>query len=183
MALYRGAYRLAHMSQVLGRDEKATEIGRHPDGRASGYMLTDEQHRERVTTGRGGLPYRFLVRSPESTALAWTAFFDREDLQAFVDAYGLALSCEPSPGESFEVVLPSTAAGFRPLVDEKRVRYARHMYGLRNMGFLEVDAESVQEARELASAYLERTNDELVGALLPEAPVDLGAGLFRVRLR
>lgn len=182
MGLYRGNYRLAHMSQALGRDEKATQISKHLGRRAFAYMLTDEQHAERVEKGRGGLPYRYLISSLDSAALPWTAFFDREELGVFLDAYGISLSQEPKPGDQFQLVMPDSVDAFQPLVEEDRVRFIKSMYGLRNVGFLEVDASTRELALKRASAFLKTEGPPL--ALLAISDVaDLGQNLFRVRLK
>jgi len=149
MSLYRGNYRLAHMSQVLDRDEKAVEIAKHFGKDCHAYMLTDEQLHERETTGRGGMPYRYLVRSPQSSALAWTAFYMREDMGAFLEAYGCTLDREPTPGESFRVCFPKDASAFLPIVNDRRMAF--RTYG--RISCVEVDASSREDALDAASRY------------------------------
>jgi len=179
MALYRGTYKLAHMSQVLGRDEKAAEISRHFGGEAMGYMLTDEQHAERERGSHRGLPYRFLVYSPQSCALSWTAFYTREDLAAFVAAYGCTLDREPSPGERFTIKFPADASAFLPLVSDDRVTFSQ--LGIRNMGFLEVDAASVDAARLAARAWLDAAGEPM-SCLTPAEPVSIGPNVYRIKV-
>lgn len=119
--LKRGSYPLAHMSQVLGRDETAQEIAKHFGGSCVAHMLTDEQHKDRLDGKPGtGLPYRFLVYSAYSSAMSWTAFFTREAMQRFLDAYGCKLDREPVPGEVFHIMFPASDAAFAPLADDGR---------------------------------------------------------------
>lgn len=181
MGLYRGNYRLAHMSQVLGRDETAKEIGQHLGGKAMGYALTEEQHREREEMGRGGLPYRFLVYSPSSCALSWTAFYTREAMQSFLTAYGCTLDVEPVPGGRFYILFPESADAFQPLVVEKRVTFETGL--VRNVGFLMVDADTPDEANTMAREWLNTKADEIVKRLTLAEAVSLGENLYRVRLQ
>jgi len=182
--LYRGDYRLAHMSQVNGVDEKAREIGLHLGGTCHGFRLTDDQLRERVETGRGGLPYRYVVYAPDSPASSWTAFYDREELQAFMMAYGCELESEPSEDTlgSFRMLLPQTRERFKPLVRERRVRY--RTYNLPNAGFLEIDTDSEHAAVRKAWGWVERVGSWPYGALRPtDHAVRLDRDFWRVRLR
>lgn len=114
-ALWRGGYKLAHMSQVLGRDETAEKLAKHAGGTAYSYCLTDDQV-EDCRAGRSPhLPYRYLVRSPESSALAWTAFYTRDALDAFCAAYAITIEGDPSPGQSFYLRFPVAGACFPSL--------------------------------------------------------------------
>lgn len=115
-ALYRGEHRLPHMSQVLSRDLNAEKLARYPGVRAMGFTLTDEQVEARRTgIDSPGLPYRFLIRSPASCALAWTAFYELADLRAFCDAYGIAIEGELTPGSRFYLRLPDDDSRALPL--------------------------------------------------------------------
>jgi hypothetical protein len=114
--LYRGEHKLPHMSQVLGRDLNAEELARYPGARAMGWTLTDEQVEERrLGIDRSGLPYRFLVWSPSSCSLAWTAFYEKAELRAFCDAYGIAIEGELTPGSRFHLRLPDDDSRALPL--------------------------------------------------------------------
>ena len=115
-ALYRGNHKLPHMSQVLGRDLNAEELARYPGVRAMGWTLTDEQVEDRRSgIDCSGLPYRFIVHSPSSCALAWTAFYKLVELRVFCDAYGIAIEGELTPGSRFYLRLPDDASGALPL--------------------------------------------------------------------
>lgn len=115
--IYRGDYELATQPQSIGRDLTGEEILQHLGGEAFAYMMTDEQVRE-AREGRKpglGLPYRYIIKSPRSSALAWTAFFTREDMGKWLRAYDLSLSKEPRPGETFYVKLPKSTKKWLPL--------------------------------------------------------------------
>lgn len=115
-ALYRGEHKLPHMSQVLGRDLDAERLARYPGVRAMGYTLTDEQVEDRrLGIDSSGFPYRFVVRSPSSCALAWTAFYEKADLRAFCDAYGIAIEGELTPGSRFHLRFPDDERRAFPL--------------------------------------------------------------------
>lgn len=149
MSLYRGNYRLAHMSQVLDRDEKAAEISRHFGGEAHAYMLTDAQIADCNEGRSSSLPYRYLVRSPQSSALAWTAFYTREDMGAFLEAYGCTLDREPTPGDSFRVQFPKDDSAFLPIEQSRRMAF--RTYGA--ISCVEVDATSREDAIDAAEHY------------------------------
>lgn len=107
--LFRGQHALPHQCQMIKRDLTAEDlVRRHWAGKeAHAYMLTDEQLEERIEGKSPFLPYRFIISSPDSAALAWTAFFTREAMQRWLDAYGFTLDREPEPGESFRVIIPA----------------------------------------------------------------------------
>lgn len=110
--LRRGAHVLPNQSQIMRRDLCAEELARcgRFGKRALGFTLNDDDIRE-----RGGPGYRYLVRAPGASALAWTAFRERVELDAFAAAYGMRVEGELVPDERFEVVLPDDASGFLPL--------------------------------------------------------------------
>jgi hypothetical protein len=115
--IYRGDYELLHQPQIIGRDLTGEEILQHLGGEAFAYMMTDEQVRE-AREGRKpglGLPYRYIIKSPETSALAWTAFFTREEMGKWLRAYDLSLTKEPKPGERFGVKLPKSSKKWLPL--------------------------------------------------------------------
>jgi hypothetical protein len=106
--LYRGEHELAHMSQVLGRDLDAERVKRNAGGEARAYRMTPEQVEDRRTGRvRGGLPYEFLIFTPESSALSWTAFYTVGALRTWMDAYGITGEI-PEPGRQFSLRLPAT---------------------------------------------------------------------------
>lgn len=110
--LMRGSYELPHQAQMIRRDVHGEKIVRHPGGKAWGYRLTAEQ----MTEDRFQR-YEFLIHSPESLAMSWTAFTNREELGKFLDAYGLQLNHEPEPGDRFWVEFPFDATVWQPLND------------------------------------------------------------------
>lgn len=114
--LYRGGHKLPHQSQVTGRDLHGEQILRDAGKRAMGYTLTDEQHADAVAGRSPHLPYRYRVRSAESPSLAWAAFYTEQELRTWVDAYGLTIEGDLSPGRHFTVVIPE-APVFAELVD------------------------------------------------------------------
>jgi hypothetical protein len=104
------------MSQVLSRDLNAEKLARYPGARAMGFTLTDEQVEDRRSgVDTSGLPYRFVVRSPLTCSLAWTAFYEKAELRAFCDAYGIAIEGELTPGSRFYLRLPDDDSRALPL--------------------------------------------------------------------
>jgi hypothetical protein len=82
----------------------------HSRGReAFSYALTDKQLADiRASRGpmRGSLPYRYLVRSPGSASMAWTAFYTKRDLLKFTRSYGLKIVGSTTPGSRFVIKIP-----------------------------------------------------------------------------
>lgn len=113
-ALWRGEHKLPHQSQKIRRDLHGEQILLSPGARAHVYMLTDQQVQDRCLGRDPGLPYRFLVSSPESAALSWTAFYDEAALRAFTDAYTLTIEGDLNPGKSFSIRLPETSGEWLP---------------------------------------------------------------------
>lgn len=114
--LKRGSYVLPHQCQQVRRDLDGEQISRHLGGEAHAVRVTAE-HLQDCRDGKPGtgIPYEYLIRSPQSSALAWTAFRNRADLALFLDAYALTIDREPAPGESFRVHLPADARDWRAL--------------------------------------------------------------------
>jgi hypothetical protein len=109
--LMRGKHVLPHQSQITKRDLMGEEIARNPGKTCMGYMLSEEQQIE----GRHS-PYLYLVFSPSSCAMNWTAFETDEKLRAWANAYGITLSPEMHrPGERFDVILPMSTSEWMPL--------------------------------------------------------------------
>lgn len=140
-ALWRGQHKLPHQCQQIRRDLHGEEILLAPGARVHAYMLTDEQVEDRRFGRRPGMPYRFLVYSPQSAALNWTAFRDEPGLRAFIDAYAMTIEGDLTPGKPFHIRLPesdshwlavrraeqangSPLAGLRPDQIESLVRLA-----------------------------------------------------------
>lgn len=117
--LYRGKHPLPNQSQLTHRDLTAEDFIRRGWGGKSAYafMLTNDEWQKRRDGQSPHLPYRYIIRSPDSSALAWTAFFTREAMQCWLDAYGFKLDREPAPGDTFMVLLPVEPA-FQPLTDD-----------------------------------------------------------------
>uniref|UniRef100_UPI003F49AA03 hypothetical protein n=1 Tax=Nonomuraea sp. CA-251285 TaxID=3240002 RepID=UPI003F49AA03 len=114
--LFRGKYKLPHMSQVLGRDQAAEVITMaltYGKTRACGFRRTAEQIADPYS-----LPYEYLISDPHSAGSSWTAFYDRAGLQTWLDAYGCTLDCEPDAGGKFFVLLPADESAFAPLTDD-----------------------------------------------------------------
>jgi hypothetical protein len=112
--LRRGAYALPHQAQTTRRDFDAERIVTKPGSTGAGYRLSAEQMeaaRERV-----GAPYEYLIT--DDGALAWTAFHTKPGLDAWAQAYGIALDPEePAPGSRFTIALPADLSSALPLVD------------------------------------------------------------------
>jgi hypothetical protein len=118
--LKRGNHAMPHQSQILRRDLHGEQIARSFGATAMGYTLTDEQLKDK----RHGLPYRYLIYSPKSCAMNWTAFYTLAELRDFAAAYDLAIEpAEPTPGERFDVRLPDSAANWQPTNGETNDRY------------------------------------------------------------
>lgn len=115
--LMRGSYVLGHQAQSMRRDLTGEHIMRTRwyKGRAFGYRMTAEQVEERRTTGRGGLPYEYLLYTQGHTS--WTAFYTRDDMQKFLDAYGITLDHEPAPGDQFRAIICKDTSKWQPLND------------------------------------------------------------------
>lgn len=113
--LMRGGHVLPHQSQQLHRD-LARELIRDNLGATSYcYRLSAEQETEEVER-YGYVRYRFLVRSPRSAALAWTAFETWEQLATWAAAYAIEVpGTEPEPGERFTVTLPADTGRMAPV--------------------------------------------------------------------
>ncbi len=116
--LKRGRYTFPHQGQAVRRDFCAESLAKHPGGKAMAYRLTPEQVEERRVGRHPGLPYEYLVYSPDHCALSWKAFYNRSDLGDWLDAYGLKLDKEPEPGDCFNVLLPSDDSAYQPVTSE-----------------------------------------------------------------
>ena len=115
--LRRGRHYLPHQSQMVRRDLNAEKIARYAGARAMGWRRDAEQMAQEHTKGFLAV-YEYLVYSPESTALSWTAFYTLDGLRAFCDAYGLVLEpATPTPGDPFWVTLPPSESAFAELLD------------------------------------------------------------------
>lgn len=115
--LRRGAVDLPHQSQSVKRDLNAELIRSCVGARAHCWRASAEYLRDCIDGKPGtGLPYEYLVRSPRSSALAWTAFYTWADLVSFCVAYGIEVPAQPCAGDTFTLTLPASDAGFRPLV-------------------------------------------------------------------
>ncbi len=117
---------LAHQSQQVGRDLTAEEIERHAGAACFGYVRTDEQIQDCNAGRHPGLPYRYLVRHPSSSALAWKAFYTLPKLREFCDAYGCRIYGELMPGSRFAVLLPADGKPALPLSGGACDRYCGH---------------------------------------------------------
>lgn len=114
--LKRGTHVLPHQAQVVRRDLHGETVSRHLGGEALAYRRTaDELADCRAGKPGTGLPYEYVLHSPQSSALAWCAFYTRADLAAFLAAYALTIDSEPAPGERFTVHLPATADDWQAL--------------------------------------------------------------------
>lgn len=112
--MMRGAVMLPHQSQQISRDLTRETIKENLGGTCHAYRLTPEQVAERHEGGPDR-PYEFLVYSPKSSALSWTAFWGEEGFSAWIDAYDIAAEI-PEPGESFTLYFPSTTGHLAPVV-------------------------------------------------------------------
>ncbi|MEU7477066.1 hypothetical protein AB0A63_13850 [Lentzea sp. NPDC042327] len=113
-ALYRGEHELPYQCQQIQRDLQGEEVLLWPDAHVHAYMLTDQQVNDRSLGRSPGLPYRFLVFSPASAAMSWTAFYDEAALRAFTDAYALTIEGDLVPGRPFYIRLPVTSDDWLP---------------------------------------------------------------------
>lgn len=120
MTLFRGGHQLPHQCQMIKRDLDAEKIARTvkygKTTQAFGFRRTPEQIAD---TRR--MPYEYLISAPSSAGLSWTAFYTRQELQTWLDAYGCTLDREPVPGSAFYVQLPADEFSFAELVDDGAV--------------------------------------------------------------
>lgn len=122
--LIRGRHLLPHQCQMIHRDMMAERIAKHPGATVLAYRLTGEQLQERRDGKRGtGLPYEFLVYSPQSPAFNMTAFFTAWDFGDWMEAYGIKIDgTYPQPGQQFHVRFPDTVKAFLPLCETQVVK-------------------------------------------------------------
>lgn len=115
--LRRGNYELAHMCQSLGYDGTEQEILANPGKRVMAYRLSRDQKAMRVSHN-----YEYLIYSPRSSALSWTAFETPEAFAVWLTAYGIVCNPEvPEPGAMFELILPLDMSKAQPLIDDGRL--------------------------------------------------------------
>jgi hypothetical protein len=127
--LRRGQHYLPHQSQMIRRDLNAEQIKRHPGARAMGWRRSPEQIADERNKGFRAV-YEYLVHSPESVAMSWTAFYTLEGLQTFAEAYNLTLDpAIPVAGDRFQVLLPMSDTAFKPLVDTGEAYNPSKNYG------------------------------------------------------
>jgi hypothetical protein len=86
--LYRGDFKLHHQSQKLGRDLHAEKIVEYLGATAQAHHLSAEQ------IAADSLGYEFVIYSPESGAINWTAFRNADDFRAWMNAYGVTLDTD-----------------------------------------------------------------------------------------
>lgn len=113
--LMRGGHVLPHQSQQVHRD-LARELIRENLGATSYcYRLDIEQEADECDR-YGYVRYRFLVRSPRSAALAWTAFEAWAEMVTWATAYAIEVpDTEPEPGERFTVTMPTDLDRIAPV--------------------------------------------------------------------
>lgn len=113
--LMRGGHVCSHQSQQVHRDLTGEEIRQNLGAVVHCYRLSAEQEaeeRERY----GYVRHSFLVHSPRSSALSWTAFAGWGEMVTWANAYAIELPGEePQPGESFTVTLPADPARMAPV--------------------------------------------------------------------
>jgi len=115
--LRRGNYELAHMCQSLGYDDTEQEILENPGKRVMAYRLSADQKAMRVSHN-----YEFLIYSPRSAALSWTAFETPEAFAVWLMAYGIVCDPEvPGSGTMFELILPLDMSKAQSLIDDGRL--------------------------------------------------------------
>lgn len=109
--LKRGNHICPHQSQVLGRDLHGEVILNNRGKKCFGYRISDAQIKKDA-----GIPYKYIVYSPNSPATNWTAFVTLEDMKTFCRAYGLSLILPDKETNefSFIVEIPEKVA-FEPL--------------------------------------------------------------------
>ncbi|MFF1450184.1 hypothetical protein ACFVYF_18895 [Streptomyces sp. NPDC058274] len=115
--LIRGEYELANQPQIIKRDLQFEEISKHLGGFAHAYRVTESQAEERK---RRGIYYHYQIFFPGSYGTNWTAFRTREDMNKWLDAYGMSLDVDPQPGDQFRVLFPASVSEMKDLIDDGR---------------------------------------------------------------
>jgi hypothetical protein len=110
-AIWRGAHRLPHQSQVTGRDLFAETLARNT-GLVSRLLAFSVDPSQRCGYARG--PYRILVQ--ENAGTPCTAFVTGAEMRAWLRAYGLRIHLQqPQPWRGLRLFRFRVAAAPQPL--------------------------------------------------------------------
>lgn len=106
----RGAIPFYEQGNEMKRDFTGEAIAGNLGGSAHVYWLSPDQQKKRDK--EGSLNYHILVTR---SAMSWTAFYSIEEFNLWLEAYGCTLDKPLTPGNSANVVFPSSVMAFKPL--------------------------------------------------------------------